>query len=96
MTTWFVSRHAGAVAWAAAQGIHVDRLVAHLDLQDIQPQDRILGTLPVYLAAQVCAKGAEYWHLSLEIPAHLRGAELSAEQMNVLGACLQRFAVLAL
>lgn len=31
MTTFFVSRHSGAVEWAARQGIRVDKLVAHLD-----------------------------------------------------------------
>ncbi|PJC04222.1 MAG: CRISPR-associated protein Csx16, partial [Gallionellales bacterium CG_4_9_14_0_8_um_filter_55_61] len=58
MTVWFVSRHPGAVDWAKTQGIAVDRWVAHLVLSEIEACDTVIGTLPVQLAAQVCAKGA--------------------------------------
>lgn len=93
MTTYFVSRHPGALAWAATQRIRVDRVVPHLHLDDIQPGDTCIGTLPVNLAAQVCAAGARYVHLVLDVPAHLRGCELSAEQLVQLGARLQPFDV---
>ena len=68
MTTYFVSRHPGALTWAAAQHIRVDRVVPHLHLDDIQPGDTCIGTLPVNLAAQVCAAGARYVHLVLNVP----------------------------
>lgn len=93
MSTFFVSRHPGAIEWAARQHLHIDRVVPHLDPALLQPGDTVIGSLPVNLAAQVCAAGAAYWHLCLELPAELRGRELSAHDMERLGASLQEFRV---
>ncbi len=67
MTVYFISRHSGAVAWAEEQGLTVDRMIAHLDIDQIQPGDTVIGTLPVHLAAQVCERGAYYHHLVMTI-----------------------------
>lgn len=93
MRTWFISRHPGAVAWAREQALPIDHFVAHLDLQAVQPGDTVIGTLPVNRAAVLCERGIRYLHLSLELPAHLRGQELSADQLRDLGATLQQFDV---
>ncbi len=93
LATYFVSRHAGAVAWCAQQGLPVDEVVSHLLLDQIHEGDKVLGTLPVQLAHAVCAKGAEYWHLSLDMPAHLRGKELTTDDMNQYQARLERFEI---
>lgn len=94
MTTWFVSRHPGALHWMRQHGPVFDRHVPHLDPAQVQPGDTVIGTLPVNLAAQVCACGAAYWHLALEMPAQARGRELSADELQALGATLQRYIVL--
>ena len=91
MTTFFVSRHSGAIDWAARKHLPVDRLVPHLDPALLQPGDTVIGSLPVNLAAQVCAAGAAYWHLCLELPAELRGRELSADALEQLGARIEPF-----
>lgn len=91
MTTWFISRHPGAVEWAQRQGLHVDRFVAHLDPGAVQRGDTVIGSLPINLAAQVCAVGASYGHLSLELPANLRGVELSADDLQHLQAKIELF-----
>ncbi len=91
--TYFVSRHPGAVRWAAAQGITVDRVVDHLELSEIRAGDIILGTLPVQLAAEVCEIGAKYFHLSLQLPPQQRGRELSADDMVRMGAYLKEYCV---
>ena len=93
MTTWFISRHPGAIEWARQQGLHVDEYVAHLDPLRIRAGDTVIGSLPVNLAAQVCEAGARYLHLSLELPANLRGVELTSEQLTALGARTQAFDV---
>jgi len=93
MTTWFISRHPGAIEWARRQGLHVDEYVAHLDTSRIHPGDTVIGSLPVNLAARVCMAGAQYLHLSLELPPHLRGVELSAEQLTLVGARLCEYTV---
>lgn len=93
MTTYFVSRHPGALDWATQEGIQVDRLVAHLLTEDIRRGDVVLGTLPVQLAAEVCGRGARYLHLSMDIPQELRGRDLTADDMRACGARLEEFRV---
>lgn len=93
MTTHFVSRHPGALDWAAGEGVVVDRVVAHLDPETVQPGDVVIGTLPVHLAARVCARGGRYLHLSLELPPEQRGRELSAADLRRFGARLEAFRV---
>jgi CRISPR-associated protein Csx16 len=92
-TTYFVTRHAGAVEWAARQGIAIDRTVPHLDPSEVRPGDVVIGTLPVHLAAEVCASGARYLHLALELPPDRRGFELTAEEMTRCGARLVEYRV---
>ena len=93
MTTFFVSRHPGAIEWAARRQFQVDVVVPHLDVALVQSGDKVIGSLPVNLAAQVCAQGAAYWHLSVELPAELRGRELSANNLEQLSARVQPFDV---
>ena len=93
MTTFFVSRHPGAADWALEQGLAVDRAVAHLDPAEVEAGDVVIGTLPVNLAAQVCARGARYLHLTLDLPADWRGQELSAADMQACGVRLEEYRV---
>lgn len=93
MTVWFVSRHVGAVEWMKAVGRKVDFFVPHLDIDEVQEGDVVIGTLPIYLAAEVCGKGAEFYFLQLPQKMHLRGSEYTAEEMVRMGACLHRFSV---
>ncbi|HKJ21687.1 MAG TPA: CRISPR-associated protein Csx16 [Gammaproteobacteria bacterium] len=93
MTTYFVTRHAGAREWAAAEGVPVDALLDHLDMAIVQPGDTVIGSLPVHLAGAVCARGARYLHLVLELPPGMRGRELSAGDMRACGARLEAYEV---
>lgn len=93
MTTLFVSRHPGALDWAAGEGVAVDVMLAHLDPETIQPGDVVIGTLPIHLAARVCERGGRYLHLSLEIPPDWRGRELSAADLRRCGARLEEYRV---
>lgn len=95
MTTYFVTRHPGAQEWAARHGHQESVLVSHFDPAVIQYGDTVLGTLPVHLAAEVCRRGAHYYHLSMEVPASLRGQEITAEVMEALGARLEEFLIVA-
>lgn len=91
MTTWFVSRHTGAIEWAARQALAVDQFVRHLDPTVVRAGDTVMGSLPVNLAAAVCERGARYLHLSVELPEQLRGKELSADQLEQLGANMREY-----
>lgn len=94
MTTYFISRHPGAIDWATEEGLVVDRQIAHLDTDTLQPGDVVIGTLPVNLAARVCERGGCYFHLSLELPPDWRGRELSAADLRQIGARLQEYRIL--
>jgi CRISPR-associated protein Csx16 len=91
MSTFFISRHPGAQQWAARQRLAVDHWVTHLNPAEVSADDTVIGTLPVNLAAEICARGARYVHLCLRLPAQARGQELSADELERLGAHLQGF-----
>ncbi len=91
MTTWFVTRHEGAKVWAKQQGLIIDHSITHLNMNDIQSGDIIIGTLPINIIYAVNQKRGRYFHLSLELPPESRGKELSAEDMDEYGASLQEY-----
>lgn len=93
MTTYFISRHTGAVQWAEQQGISVDRQLSHLEIDRIQAGDIVIGSLPVNLVARLNQKEAHYLHLSLNLPPEWRGQELNPEQMRQCHARLEEYRV---
>ena len=93
MTTWFITRHPGAIEWAARRRLRIDRVLAHLDPAIIAPGDTVIGILPVNLAARVCERGARYFNLSLDLPIEARGRELSADELEAFGARIEGYVV---
>lgn len=91
MRIWFISRHPGARDWARQQDLAVTHWRDHLDVEEVMPGDVVVGTLPIHLAVAVCQRGAEYWHLTIALPAQRRGAELSATELHQLDARLVRY-----
>lgn len=94
MAIYFVTRHPGALDWAAEEGIRIDCKVDHIDPTRLRPNDIVIGSLPVNLAGEVCARGARYLHLSLELSRELRGKELTAADMRACGARIEEYRVL--
>lgn len=93
MTCWLVTRHPGAFGWFVTNGIAFDRHVPHLDVAAVKRGDTVMGSLPIHLAAQVCAIGARYLHLSIDISHAERGQELSRETLERAGAKLEEYSV---
>ena len=96
MTTWFVTRHPGAIAWMKKQPVAVDRWVSHLDADEIREGDTVIGILPLHAAAKVCEKGAIFLALSIELTEEQRGRELSLQDLENISCSLRRFDVRAL
>ncbi|MDR2689716.1 MAG: CRISPR-associated protein Csx16 [Azoarcus sp.] len=93
MSTFFVSRHPGALQWMRQNHIAFDHHVPHLEIEHIRQGDTVIGSLPVNLAAEVCARGATYRHLSLKITASDRGRELSAAELERYEATLTSYVI---
>ena len=93
MTVFFVTRHPGALDWAAQQGIAFDTHATHLEPNQISAGDTVIGSLPVHLASAVCACGARYLNLSLDLPAQLRGRELDAATLEECAARIEEYRV---
>lgn len=91
MVTWFISRHQGAIEWIKQQSIQIDRFETHLDVEQVQAGDTVIGTLPVHLAAKVCEKGAKFLFLAVDISEQQRGTELNADELNQQGCQLIPF-----
>ena len=91
MTTYFISRHPGAVDWAESEGYRVDQQLSHFDVTIVNKGDKVLGTLPINLIAEVNVRGAEYHHLTLDLPSELRGKEITASDMRQYGARLEQY-----
>lgn len=95
MTTLLITRHPGAIEWAGRRGLPIDRQVLHLDPETIRPGDVVIGTLPLNLAAQVCARGGRFYNLSLDVTPQARGRELSADDLERYGARLEEYRIQA-
>lgn len=90
---WFVSRHPGARSWVKSQQLNIDRFASHLDIEQIQTGDTVIGTLPIHLAQQVCHRGGRYLHLTVNLPEHLRGKELTEIDLLELDAQIQEYII---
>lgn len=95
MKTYFITRHSGAVEWAASKGFDVTETVEHVTdefIEGLDINDVVIGILPYHLAARVCAKHAHFYNLAIPaIPQEYRGKELNAEQMEQFGACVTKY-----
>lgn len=96
MANILITRHAGCVAWFKEQGIKVDSLIPHFTTNyPLNDGDVVYGTLPLYLAAHVCAKGARYKSFDLSIPADMRGiADLTLDQVKQCNPRITEYSVL--
>ena len=93
MTTWFVSRHPGALDWIKSKGLQVDKWIKHLDTSLIEPGDTVIGTLSMEAAATVCRKGARFIAIELNLSESMRGKELTSDTLNQIHCKLTEFCV---
>ncbi len=91
---YLISRHQGAVHWLQQQIQEPCKLLERLkDDITFQPNDWIIGTLPTQKIADVCAQGARFFLIEMQVPDHLRGQELTYSDMIALNAKLVEYTV---
>ena len=98
-SVWIVTRHEGALDWARQKGLidhdaYTVHTVSEIQPGDVELDDYVIGTLPVHLVAEICARGAHYLHITMQVPAERRGTELTASEMDAFGARCREFLVL--
>ena len=65
MSTFFISRHPGAIEWSRRQNLGIDQWITHLDPKIVKTGDVVIGTLPMKAVAEVCKRGARFFTLEL-------------------------------
>jgi CRISPR-associated protein Csx16 len=89
---YLVTRHPGALDWLRSQFSEPTVHLMHVDtLATLNPGDCVVGTLPIDKVAQLIAMRIRYFHLCIDVPASLRGKELTTEQLQALHACLREY-----
>jgi CRISPR-associated protein Csx16 len=91
-TTWIVTRHQGAQEFILKSGFSGQH-VAHLDMAQLAKGDRVVGNLPIHIAAQLNSLGIDYWHLCVTVDKAQRGQELTAATLKKMGAYIGQFYV---
>jgi putative CRISPR-associated protein (TIGR02620 family) len=85
-----VTRHPALVEYLVEKGIVPPGTEAIPTVRPEQVEGRhVIGVLPLFLAA----RAEKVTVVMLNIPAHLRGAELSLEQMREFATGIQTFVV---
>ena len=78
-----VSRHPGALAWLQRHARPGPVFVhTHLDRLEFDAGDIVCGVLPVHLMARINQLGARVAVIEMDVPADLRGRELSPEELD--------------
>lgn len=85
--TIIVTRHTGLVKWLAKRGI-TGTVLPSVFPDDVRGK-HVIGALPLHLAAEAESVTA----VSYQCPPELRGLDLSADQLDELGAKLETFIV---
>lgn len=96
LKTIIVTRHRAALEWIEKHhpklifpdGSRSDdvRIISHATPEDVAG-NRVIGILPEELSILT----AEYWKLSMVVPAEFRGKELTVEDMERFGCSLKRY-----
>ncbi|MDN3651348.1 CRISPR-associated protein Csx16 [Thalassotalea ponticola] len=81
MKKYFISRHQAAINWSLLMGLGIDEFLSHCtDTSAFKAGDCVYGNLPLHLVEQLCINGVRYYNLNIDIPATLRGKELTNDE----------------
>lgn len=94
MTTYIVSRHDATTQWILNNLPHGTTTAVHMkhfELQQVQKGDIVIGVLPIHIIAQITAIGAIFYSFEINTPFHLRGVELTLQQVENLSPKLVQY-----
>lgn len=98
-TTYFVTRHPGALEWIQDKGFTNIIQVSHWTVEhteQLEPGDTVIGILPIDIAHALWTEGARYMALIMPtLPKEWLGKELSADEMDQAGARVVPFIVMS-
>lgn len=76
---YLVSRQQETVDALRSDNVAFDKIISHFNPAIVKPGDVVLASLPLPIAAKVCAKGGIYKHVEITRPANIHGDLTSAE-----------------
>ena len=99
MTAYIITRHPGAIEWLRHHypELGIAKAISHASedfFAGLEKGDVVIGVLPLALAARVCDAGARFYSLSVPVPPEMRGKELSADDLERLGASIEEAVVI--
>ncbi len=96
MTTYIITRHTASRNWILnnlPDTNDTPEIISHLDPQVIQSGDTVIGVLPLQIIAEITRKGANFYSFEINVPADLRGIELTEEHLKALSPKLIQYEV---
>ena len=90
-----VTRHTATCNWLKTQlEGHALHFTAHFSHEMAEGFEVVVGILPINLVADLNALGIRFFMVTMDVPAELRGKELTEEQMVECNVKLEQFSVL--
>ena len=90
-----VTRHTATCNWLKTRLAEHDlHFTAHFTAEMTEGFEVVVGILPINLVADLNARGIRFFMVTMEVPAELRGKELTEEQMVECNVKLEQFCVL--
>ena len=92
MTDYFISRHKGAIEWAKPL-LPAARFLSEVPSEDLHSGDCVYGTIPIDIAATLCASQVRVFALVFDRNGLVRGNELSADELRLRNAHFEEYVV---
>ena len=93
----FISRHQGAIDWIKrSHNVKIDRFLPHLrenEIENLQEGDVLIGTFPLRIAADICARGARIFSIDMDTHMAVRGRDLTADEMDQYNARIAEYRI---
>ena len=98
MSIYIISRHQTTIDWITNHLAQQPEVCNHLDeelYQRLQPEDRVIGNLPLNWIARLNDRNIEFWSINVDYATHpqWRGKDLTQAEFLCLNPTLERYYV---